>query len=158
LTFGFKVTPGGEISVSGFYGGSYVNSQWSRSVDGILAGVCKSIARRCDVDVMLVRIAWIFAVLFFGIGLGAYIVLAIGLPREDKLAEAYEPRLLGVCSRFARRFHLDVGLTRVGFLTVLVCSGGLIVLGYFILHFILPKNVDLDLAKPADIPPTEGHP
>ena len=37
---------------------------------------------------MLVRLAWIFAILFFGVGLGAYIVLAVGLPREDKLAEA----------------------------------------------------------------------
>lgn len=123
-----------------FYGGSIVNSQWSRSVDGILAGVCKALAKRFAIDVMLVRLAWIFAILFFGFGIGAYLVLAVGLPREDKLAEAFAPRVLGVCSRFARRFDLDIGLTRVGFTTLLLCSGGLVFFAYLILYFVLPKD------------------
>ena len=122
-------------------------SQWSRSVDGILAGVCKSLAKRGDVDVMLVRLAWIFATLFFGIGLGAYLVLAVSLPREDKLASAYETRVLGVCSRFARRFDLDIGLTRVGWLTALLCSGGLVLIAYIVFYYVLPKSSEL-ISKP----------
>ncbi len=116
-----------------------MSKQWSRSESGILAGVCQSLAKRFSVDVMLVRLAWAFSVLFFGAGVAAYIVLAIGLPREDKLSESLEPRIFGVCSRFALRFHLDVGLTRVGFLTLLFCSGGLMFFAYIILNLILPK-------------------
>ena len=124
-----------------------MNSQWSRSHDGILAGVCRGIAERFEVDVMLVRMAWIFSILFFGAGLGVYIVLALGLPRQDKLSEAYNFRIIGVCSRFARRFDLDVGLTRVGFLTLLIVSGGVVFLVYLLLYFILPKDEEF-AAKP----------
>lgn len=127
-----------------------MNSQWSRSVDGILAGVCKGLAERFHVDVMLVRLAWIFSVLFFGAGLGAYIVLAIGLPREDRLHEALQPRIFGVCARFAQRFDLDVGLTRVGFLTLLFLTGGTVFFIYLILYFVLPKMTN----GPADSDPT----
>jgi phage shock protein C len=116
-----------------------MNSQWSRASDGILAGVCKGLSQRFDVDVMLVRLAWLFGVLFFGVGLCAYIILAIGLPKENKLNQAYESRIFGVCSRFARRFDLDVGLTRVGFTTALLLTGGTAFFAYLILYFILPK-------------------
>lgn len=112
---------------------------WVRSSQGVLAGVCQGLAQRFDVDVMLVRLAWLFSVLFFGAGLGLYILVALSLPREDKLAEAYESRILGVCSRFSRRFDLDVGLTRLLFLLLLVFSGGTGLLIYFILYLILPK-------------------
>ena len=120
-----------------------MNSQWSRGVDGILAGVCKGLAKRFSIDVMLVRLAWLFAVLFFGFGVAAYIVLAASLPREDKLADSYQSRILGVCARFALRFDLDVGLTRTGFLTLLFCSGGLAFFAYLMLHFILPSQAEL---------------
>jgi phage shock protein C len=124
-----------------------VNSQWSRDVDGVIAGVCKALASRFKVDIMLVRLAWVFSVLFFGFGLGLYIVLALGLPRSDKLGEAKNPRLLGVCSRFAQRFDLDIGLTRSGFGALLLCTAGTVFFVYILLYFILPKQSELD-AKP----------
>jgi phage shock protein C len=117
-------------------------SQWSRAADGILAGVCKGLAKRFAVDVMLVRLLWLFSVLFFGTGILIYIILAIGLPREDKLSSGLEPRFLGVASRFAQRFDLDVGLTRVGFLLFLVMSMGTMMLAYFVFYFILPKSFE----------------
>jgi phage shock protein C len=135
-----------------------VDSQWSRSVDGVLAGVCKSLAKRFNADVMLVRLAWVFSVLFFGVGLGAYIVLAIGVPRSDKLAQVYDSRIMGVCSRFARRFDLDPGLTRVGFLTGLFCTGGLVFVAYLILYFVLPKAEELALEKPLGASAQSGPP
>ncbi|OFZ18763.1 MAG: hypothetical protein A2Z20_01370 [Bdellovibrionales bacterium RBG_16_40_8] len=97
-------------------------------------------AQRFAVDTMLVRMAWIFSFLFFGVGLGVYCILAICLPRDDKLAASYNSRIMGVCSRFARRFDLDVGLTRVGFLTLLILSGGVVFLAYVVLYYILPSE------------------
>jgi phage shock protein C len=91
------------------------NTQWSRGTHGILAGVCYGFAKRFQIDITLVRLAWVFSVLCFGVGLGLYLILAVSLPREDKLNEAYSPRIMGVCSRFARRFDLDLGLTRAVF-------------------------------------------
>ncbi len=112
---------------------------WVRNKDGILAGVCAAIARRFQLDVMLVRLALIFSALFFGVGIGLYIFCAIGLPREDRLNKAYEPRLFGVCSRFARRFDLDLGFTRTAAVLLLFCTGGTVFLIYLVLYFVLPK-------------------
>lgn len=112
---------------------------WTRSKDGVLAGVCGGIAKRFDMDIILVRIGWLVAILFFGLGLGSYFILAVSLPREDRIESASENRILGVCSRFAKRFDLDLGLTRAGFLTLFFISGGTILMVYVLLYFILPK-------------------
>ena len=80
---------------------------------------------------------------FNGFGLGFYLILALSLPREDKIDSLWEPRLLGVCIRFAKRFDLDVGLTRAAFLTALFASGGTVILVYFILYIVLPKTNEI---------------
>jgi phage shock protein C len=113
---------------------------WTRSSSGILAGVCKGIATRFELDVLLVRLALIFCVLCLGTGILAYIILALSLPREDRLNDAFNPRLLGVCARFATRFDLDVGLVRAGFLTLLFLSLGSFFFLYLILWFVLPSR------------------
>jgi phage shock protein PspC (stress-responsive transcriptional regulator) len=118
-----------------------MNKPWTRSMNGILAGVCQGLAERFTVDVMLVRLAWLFSVLFFGAGLGLYFILAVSLPRFDKVQKSSEAKLLGVCTRFAARFDLDVGLTRVGFCLLLFLSGGTFFFVYLLLLFILPKEL-----------------
>ena len=115
------------------------DAHWTRSSSGVVAGVCKGLAQRFDIDVMIVRLALVFSVLFFGFGLYAYIILAVSFPREDKLASAYEKRISGVCVRFAKRFDIDVGLTRAGFLTMFFLSMGGVILAYILLYFVLPK-------------------
>ena len=47
-----------------------------------IAGVCAGFARYMDVDVTLVRIAWVLIALTAGVGLIAYIVAWIAMPRE----------------------------------------------------------------------------
>ncbi len=113
---------------------------WARSANGIIAGVCNGLAQRFRVNVTLVRIAWTLSVLLAGIGIGVYLILALSLPRDDRLDQAYESRILGVASRFARRFDLDVGLTRAGFLFLLFGTGGLMVLAYVIMYFVLSHD------------------
>lgn len=113
---------------------------WSRSSEGVLAGVCSGFAKRFKLDVVLVRIVLVFSFLIYGAGICLYLLLALGLPREDKIDKAYESRILGVCSRFAKRFDLDIGLVRVGFLILLFGSFGMMFFAYILLNFILPKD------------------
>ena len=54
-------------------------------MDKKIAGVCAGFARYFVVDVTLMRILWIIAALFTGVGFIAYIVAWIAMPRD------YEP-------------------------------------------------------------------
>lgn len=115
-----------------------------RSDQGVFLGVCKGLAERFDIDVTLVRIAFLFSVLFLGVSIFLYFLIAICIPRKSKLTEAKKPKLLGVCSRFARRFDMDPGLVRLLFLSLLFFSGGSILLGYLLLYFILPTHSEME--------------
>ena len=48
-----------------------------------IAGVCTGFARYLNVDVVLVRIAWLVIALTAGVGFIAYIVAWIAMPREE---------------------------------------------------------------------------
>ncbi|SMF25288.1 PspC domain-containing protein [Pseudobacteriovorax antillogorgiicola] len=114
--------------------------KWVRSSDGILAGVSGGIAKSFGIDPWIVRLVWAVAFLAFGTGLFAYVLLAVSLPREDRLAEAYEGRLLGVCARVASRLNLEVGLARFFALLLAIMSFGVTLVGYLILHFVLENQ------------------
>lgn len=47
-----------------------------------LAGVCSGIAEYFDIDPTVVRLLWVFAVLFVGTGVLAYIICAIIIPEK----------------------------------------------------------------------------
>jgi len=49
--------------------------------DGKILGVCEGLAEYLDVDVTIIRIAFVFSVLFAGVGIIPYIVLAIVMPK-----------------------------------------------------------------------------
>lgn len=111
-----------------------------RSSTGILGGVCKGLARRFDVDVLWVRLAFLIGFLFFGTGCGIYLLLLVSFPREDRIDKAYDSRILGVCSRLAIRFQFDVGITRACAILLLFATFGATFALYVILYFILPTR------------------
>jgi phage shock protein PspC (stress-responsive transcriptional regulator) len=113
--------------------------KWVRAKDSAICGVCKGIARSLDISVGLVRLFWILSVLFLGAGLWLYFILAISLPREDKIAEAREPYLLGVCSSIARRTELEVGVVRFLAICLGLLSFGATIVGYIVLYFVMDK-------------------
>lgn len=115
------------------------NLKWVRAEDGIIGGICLQLARQLNVDPWLVRTAWLMTICVFGTGLIAYIALIIALPRTDRLDKANEKMVLGVCVRLAQRGELEVGLARLMALLLLVISCGAVIVGYFALHFLLPK-------------------
>jgi len=49
--------------------------------EGKIFGVCAGLAEYLDIDVTIIRIAFVFSVLFAGVGLIPYIVLAIVMPK-----------------------------------------------------------------------------
>jgi phage shock protein C len=68
-------------------------SRLHRSVnDRVIAGVCGGVAEAFDIDPILVRLAFIVAALWGGIGVLAYLVLLVVLPAEtDAAALAVAP-------------------------------------------------------------------
>lgn len=110
--------------------------KWVRARDGMIFGVCKGLARSLDLPLGLFRLMWILSVLFLGGGVGIYLLLAVCLPREDKLNQAMDARLLGVCAKIARRTDLEVGLVRVLALCLLILSLGATFVGYLVLYFV----------------------
>lgn len=114
--------------------------RWARAEDGIIGGVCLGLARQLQVDPWIVRILWLLAVLFFGTGVLAYFICVFALPRTDRLNKAYDRKILGVCSRVARRTNIEVGLVRLLALAFLVTTCGAALLAYVVLHFLLKDS------------------
>lgn len=114
--------------------------QWVRADDGIIGGVCLQLARQISADPWVVRLIWLAASVFLGIGFGVYLLCLLALPRTDKLEKAYDKKILGVCARLARRGNVEVGLVRLMALMVLVSTAGLALIAYFLLHLVLPQN------------------
>jgi phage shock protein PspC (stress-responsive transcriptional regulator) len=48
----------------------------------VIAGVCAGIANYFNIDPVLVRIIWLVLLLFFGIGLFAYLLLWVVMPEK----------------------------------------------------------------------------
>jgi phage shock protein C len=58
------------------------------SHDRLIAGVASGVAERFDVDPTIVRVLWVLSVFFGGLGLFAYVVMAIIVPLEPEAAPA----------------------------------------------------------------------
>lgn len=115
-------------------------NQWVRSNDGWIAGVCQGLGERFDVNPGLLRLIWMASILFFGVGLVFYFILALCLPLEGKEDEALEPRFLGVCSRLSQRMDIDVGLVRSLCVIIGLGSFGTTMLAYVLVHFLISSE------------------
>lgn len=109
--------------------------QFYRSNKGLLFGVCKGLADSFELNLKLVRVLLIGAVLLYGFGLGLYVILALSLPRQDRLEEAFNRRVLGVCGKLARKMKWEVGLVRAATILLALGSFGFAALAYVVLYF-----------------------
>lgn len=114
--------------------------KWVRSSNGAICGVCKGLANTLGISVGVFRLLWICSVLFFGMGIALYFMLAISLPREDKTGQALEPWILGVCSKVARRTDLEIGIVRFLTIALAFMSFGATVVGYFVMYFVMDDD------------------
>ena len=50
----------------------------------LLGGVCKGLAEYFEIDVTIIRIAWVIVVCFAGVGLLAYLIALLVMPVKPK--------------------------------------------------------------------------
>lgn len=51
--------------------------------DSKVSGVCLGLSKYFGIDVTIIRFIWVIAILFYGVGLIPYIILAIIMPNKD---------------------------------------------------------------------------
>jgi phage shock protein C len=117
---------------------TYPVTRWVRSKNGMVAGVCEGLARHFAIEAWILRVVLVVGTLCLFTGPLLYLMLAISLPREDRIAEAYEGFVLGVCSRVSRRSDIEIGLVRFGTILFTLFSGGFAILVYVVLYFFMP--------------------
>ena len=126
-----------------------------RPDEGKIGGVCAGMAAYFDVDVVLVRGAWIILTIWPGaiiLGVVAYLAAWILMPRAAGPAPAStRPRVLrsqtdrriaGVCGGLAEYFTLDSTLVRVAWIIVSVVPGFIVfgLMAYLVAWFVMPKG------------------
>lgn len=133
----------------------YTGMKWVRAKDGAIFGVCKGLANALDIPIGITRLLWVLSVFFLGAGVWLYLILGISLPREDKVAEAMEPYLLGVCAKISRRTQVEVGVVRFLAICLSLLSFGASLVGYIVLYFVLDeKDQKSPAAAKPSVPPS----
>jgi len=116
-------------------------NRWIRSRNGTIAGVCAGLGERFGIEPWILRLLWLFSVFVLGFGLLMYLIFAVTLPREDKLAQANKSKVFGVCLRISQLLPIDVGVVRAMMLLSVFSSLGVTILVYVVLYFIIPKRL-----------------
>ncbi len=57
---------------------------YKSSTDRKLAGVCAGLAEYLNIDATIIRLLWVCAVLFAGVGILAYIIAALVIPNKPE--------------------------------------------------------------------------
>lgn len=109
----------------------------------MLGGVCAGIGVYLNVDATLIRLLWIFSLVFFGAGLLLYLLMCLIIPnaKDEEDFEMMDSRtqdtvfkrklfrdvehkaIAGVCSGIAAYFHVDVTWVRLLFVLFLLPIG-----------------------------------
>ena len=126
-----------------------------RPDEGKIGGVCAGMAVYFDVDVVLVRGAWIVLAIWPGaivLGIVAYLAAWVLMPRADSpmpvstrprlVRSQTERRIAGVCGGLAEYFSLDPTMVRVAWIIISVVPGFVIfgLLAYLVAWFVMPKG------------------
>lgn len=114
--------------------------KWVRSSEGIVAGVFEGLGNRFDMEPNVLRLVWLISVLIFGSGLLIYLILAWVLPREDKLVEYQQKKILGVCKNISRKYGIELGLVRLLAVGSLIISFGLTLIVYLVMAFVMTDS------------------
>ncbi|MPZ19149.1 MAG: PspC domain-containing protein [Luteitalea sp.] len=125
--------------------------------DRTIAGVCSGLANYLDVDVVLVRAAWlVFSVVPGAIvgGVLAYLAAWLLIPESTEPAPAPDERRLtrsatdkkvaGVCGGLAEYFGVDATLIRLTWVIVSILGGAVVggAIAYLFAWLIIPRAPD----------------
>jgi phage shock protein PspC (stress-responsive transcriptional regulator) len=125
-----------------------------RPAEGKLGGVCAGLAAYFDVDVTLVRVAWIVLSIWPGavvLGVIAYIAAWVlmpaadtagGTPRRQLLRSRTDRKIAGVCGGLAEYFDADPTLVRLAWVVTSIVAGAVVfgVVAYLIAWFVVPSS------------------
>jgi phage shock protein PspC (stress-responsive transcriptional regulator) len=133
-----------------------------------IAGVCAGLADYFDVDVVLVRTAWVILSVVPGAIIGgilAYLAAWLLVPEEtEPVVRARGPRLTlsdtdrkiaGVCGGLAEYFNVDATLIRLLWVVLSILFGAVIggVIAYLLAWIIMPRRHDVAFHSPAPAQP-----
>jgi phage shock protein PspC (stress-responsive transcriptional regulator) len=136
--------------------------------EGKVAGVCAGLADYLDVDVVLVRTAWVILSVVPGaiIGgilayLGAWLIVPpetepVARPRGPRLTlSASDRKLAGVCGGLAEYFNVDATMIRLIWVVASVLFAAVIggIVAYLLAWIIMPRRQDIAFHSPAPASP-----
>lgn len=136
--------------------------------DGKIAGVCAGVANYLDVDVVLVRAAWVVFSIVPGAIIGgvlAYLAAWLVIPeateptaRPDRLRltrSTTDKKVAGVCGGLAEYFGVDPTPIRLLWVILSILCGAVIggVAAYLVAWLIIPRRQDIVLSTPASVSP-----
>lgn len=114
--------------------------KWVRGTKGWFFGVCDGLSKTLGLEPWILRVIFFLAFYLFGSGLAIYLILAISLPRQDKLNKALDRKILGVCVRIAKVSQIEIGIVRTAFVALGFGTLGIAFLVYLALYFVYPKE------------------
>jgi phage shock protein C len=136
--------------------------------EGKVAGVCAGLADYLDVDVVLVRTAWVILSVVPGAIIGgilAYLAAWLLMPEEtEPMVRARGPRLTlsdtdrklaGVCGGLAEYFKVDATMVRLLWVVLSILFAAVIggVIAYLLAWIIMPRRQDIAFHFPAPAQP-----
>ena len=137
--------------------------------EGKIAGVCAGLANYFEVDVVLVRAAWVVFSIVPGVLIGgvlAYLAAWLVMPETTEPApaphvrrltrSATDKRVAGVCGGLAEHFGVDPTPIRLLWVILSILCGAVVggVIAYVVAWLIIPRPHDaiLSTAAPASPP------
>ena len=135
--------------------------------EGRLAGVCAGLAAYLEVDVTIVRLAWVVLSIFPGalIGgvlayLGAWLIMPEGstatsaVGRARLVRSANDRKIAGVCGGIAAYLGVDSTLVRLVVVILSIYPGAVVcgIIAYLIAWFIIPPEASSTLQTAPSMP------
>jgi phage shock protein PspC (stress-responsive transcriptional regulator) len=135
--------------------------------NGTIAGVCAGLAEYLDVDVVLVRAAWVVFSIVPGAIIGgviAYLAAWLVIPEATEPAPLLPGRRLtrsvtdskvaGVCGGLAEYFGVDATPIRLLWVILSILCGAIVlgVLAYLLAWLIIPRPPDVAVSTTAPVP------
>jgi phage shock protein PspC (stress-responsive transcriptional regulator) len=130
--------------------------------NGTIAGVCAGLAEYFDVDVVLVRAAWVVFSIVPGCVIGgvlaylaAWLLIPEGAdavpvqPARPLTRSTTDKRIAGVCGGLAEYFRVDATAVRLLWVILSILGGAVIggVIAYALAWLIIPRSVSVSLSS-----------
>jgi len=141
---------------------------YRRRETGRIAGICSGLADYLDVDVTLVRVAWVvLAIIPGGVigGILAYLAAWLVIPESTELSQSgdlvkrmtrstSDRKLAGVCGGIGEYLQIDSAVVRLAWIVLTIVPGAIVfgVTAYLIAWFIMPAARGDSLSPAAQAP------